>query len=105
MTDDAVSQPMVAAQFQALAELLSTASDEAWNTVSLCDGWRVREVVAHMTMPARYSEDEFMAELKRCGHDFTRLSNEIATRDAELPTAQLLTELRSDNVTALGAAR
>jgi len=49
-----------------------------------------------MTMPARYSEDEFMAELERCGYDFTRLSNEIARRDAELPTAQLVADLRSD---------
>ena len=51
MTDDSELQPAVAAQFQALAELLSSASDAAWNTESLCDGWRVREVVAHMTMP------------------------------------------------------
>jgi hypothetical protein len=50
----------------------------------------------HMTMPARYSEDEFMAELERCGYDFTRLSNEIATRDAEVPSAQLVADLRSD---------
>jgi uncharacterized protein (TIGR03083 family) len=96
MTDDTALQPVVAAQFQALAEWLSTASDAAWNTDSLCAGWRVREVVAHMTMPARYSEDEFMAELERCGYDFTRLSNEIATRDAEAPSAQLVADLRSD---------
>jgi|SRR5450759_114573 uncharacterized protein (TIGR03083 family) len=96
MTDDSELQPAVAAQFQALAELLSSASDAAWNTESLCDGWRVREVVAHMTMPTRYSEDEFMAELERCGFDFTRLSNEIASRDAELPAAWLVTDLRSD---------
>ena len=90
MTDDAELQPAVAAQFEALAELLSAAPDAAWDTESLCDGWRVREVVAHMTMPARYSDDQFMAELERCGYDFSRLSNEIATRDAEVPPAQLV---------------
>ncbi len=56
--------------------------------VALC-GWRVREVIAHLTMAARYPEQEFMAELQRCGFDFTRLSNEIASRDAGLPTASL----------------
>ncbi len=96
MTDDAGLQLAVAAQYQALAELLSTASDAVWNTESLCDGWRVLEVVAHVTMPARYPQDEFMAELERCGYDFTRLSNEIASRDAELPLAQLVADLRSD---------
>jgi uncharacterized protein (TIGR03083 family) len=96
MTDDTELQPVVAAQFQALAELLASASDAAWNTGSLCDGWRVREVVAHMTMPARYSDDEFMAELERCAYDFTRVSNEIATRDADVPAAQLVADLRSE---------
>ena len=96
MKDDADLQAPVAAQFLALAGLLSTATDTTWDTESLCAGWRVREVVAHMTMPARYSEGEFMAELERCGYDFTRLSNEIASRDAELPTAQLVADLRSN---------
>ncbi|MGD0393942.1 MAG: maleylpyruvate isomerase family mycothiol-dependent enzyme [Acidimicrobiales bacterium] len=94
--DDADLQRKVAAQFVALAELLSTVSEAAWDTPSLCEGWHVREVVAHMTMPARYSNDEFMSELERCGYDFTRLSNEIATRDAGVPSARLVADLRSD---------
>jgi uncharacterized protein (TIGR03083 family) len=49
-----------------------------------------------MTMPARYGEEEFMAELERCGFDFTRLSNEIATSDATLPAAELVANLRAD---------
>ena len=73
--DDASLQPTVAAEFVRLADLLDAASDAQWDTPSLCAGWRVREVVAHMTMAARYSEEQFMAELQRCGFDFTRLSN------------------------------
>ncbi len=95
MTDDVELQPLVAAQFLALAELLSTASDLVWNAKTLCDGWRVLEVVAHMTMPVRYSQDEFMAELAACDDDFTRLSNKIAARDAGLPPTQLVADLRS----------
>jgi len=89
-------QPAVAAEFRALADVLEGASDTQWGTPSLCEGWRVREVVAHMTMPARYSEEEFMAELQRCGFDFPRLSNELAVRDAELPTDELVANLRGD---------
>jgi uncharacterized protein (TIGR03083 family) len=74
-TDDAYLQPVVAADFLSLADLLDAATDAQWDTPSLCAGWRVREVVAHMTMAARYSEEQFMAELQRCGFDFTRLSN------------------------------
>lgn len=96
MADDGHLQPAVAAEFTSLASLLSDATPGQWDTPSLCDGWRVREVIAHMTMAARYSEDEFMAELRRCGFDFTRLSNEIAARDASLPAGDLVACLRSE---------
>jgi hypothetical protein len=49
-----------------------------------------------MTMAARYSEEEFMAELRRCDFDFSRLSNEIAARDAEIPASELVASLRSE---------
>ncbi len=98
MTNDAALQPEVAALFLALADLLSAASEAAWDTRSLCEGWRVREVVAHVTTPARYSDDEFMKELERYGYDFTALSNDIARKDAGLPPAQLVADLRSDRL-------
>jgi uncharacterized protein (TIGR03083 family) len=96
MTDDTDLQPVVAAEFLALADLLGSATQAQWDTPSLCAGWRVREVIAHMTMAARYPEDKFMAELRRCEFDFGRLSNEIASRDAGLPTSELLANLRSE---------
>ncbi len=96
MTDDADLQPAVAAEFRALADLLDAAPAAQWDTPSLCEGWRVREVIAHLTMAARYSEEEFMAELRRCDFDFSRLSNQIASRDAELPAGELVANLRAD---------
>jgi uncharacterized protein (TIGR03083 family) len=95
-TNDADLQPAIAAEFLALADLLGSATDAQWDTPSLCAGWRVREVIAHMTMAARYPEDKFMAELRRCDFDFGRLSNEIASRDAGLPASELVDNLRSD---------
>jgi len=96
MNDEAGLQPAVAAEFLALAGLLDSATEAQWDTPSLCAGWRVREVIAHMTMAARYSEEEFMAELRRCEFDFGRLSNEVAARDAELPASELVASLRSE---------
>jgi len=95
MTDTHM-QPLVAATYVALAEVLDAMPAERWDIASLCEGWRVREVVAHLTMPARYSEDEFMAELREDAFDFTRLSNRIASRDAKLPTSELIGNLRDD---------
>jgi uncharacterized protein (TIGR03083 family) len=89
-------QPAVAAECASLADLLAVASDAQWDTPSMCEGWRVREVVAHMTMAARYSEEEFMTRLRRCEFDFTGLSNEVASQDASLPADELVASLRSD---------
>jgi uncharacterized protein (TIGR03083 family) len=86
----------VAEEYLALAELLASSPSEVWDAPSLCQGWRTREVVAHVTMPARYSEPAFMAELQAAGGDFTRLSNAVATRDGALPVTRLLEDLRSD---------
>jgi len=95
-TDDAQLQPAVAAEFLALAEALAALSEEQWDTPSLCEGWRVREVIAHMSMAARYSDDAFMALMRDYNFDFTKLSNEVTRRDAELPTDELLANLRSE---------
>jgi uncharacterized protein (TIGR03083 family) len=95
MNDDALA-PLVAASYTALAGVLDRLPASGWDTPSLCEGWRVREVVAHLTMPARYDEESFMAELRADGFDFTKLSNRIASRDATLPPDELVANLRSD---------
>lgn len=33
-----------------LAELLASLTDEQWETPSLCAGWRVRDVAAHLAL-------------------------------------------------------
>ncbi len=96
LSDDTALQPVVAAQFQALADLLDVAPGGQWDTPSLCEGWRVREVIAHLTMAARYSEEKFLAELRKDGFDFGRLSNRIASQDAALPARDLVSSLRSN---------
>ena len=35
----------------ALAELLTGLSPDQWESPSLCEGWRIRDVAAHLTMP------------------------------------------------------
>lgn len=93
MIDDPLP-PLTKDTYIALADFLDALPRDQWDTPSLCEGWRVREVVAHLTMPARYSEEAFMAELRDDAFDFTRLSNRIASRDATLPTDELVRNLR-----------
>lgn len=64
----------------------------------LCEGWRVREVIAHITMPYRYSAPRFVVEMVKSRGNFNRMSNRRALADAsEVGERQLLASLR-DNV-------
>ena len=89
---------IVPAQYLGLATALATLPDDAWERPSLCAGWRVREVIAHLTMPARYDEEAFAAELRRRDFDFNRLSDEIAAGDGRLAPERLLADLRSEQL-------
>ena len=77
-----------------LAEILGTLTDDQWNEPSLCEGWRVRHVVAHITMPFRYSTPRFMIELARSGGRFHAMADRVARRDGARPTDELLDGLR-----------
>jgi uncharacterized protein (TIGR03083 family) len=98
VTADDDLQPAVAREYLALADILASATQADWDVPSLCEAWRVREVIAHVTMPARYDEETFMDELRARDFDFGRLSNEIAARDAQLATDELVANLRDDTL-------
>ncbi len=88
----------VVAQRRELVGFLEGLSAEQWNAPTLCEGWRVREVIAHITMPYRYSAPRFVVEMVKSRGNFNRMSNRRALADAsEVGERQLLASLR-DNV-------
>ncbi|WP_182526459.1 maleylpyruvate isomerase family mycothiol-dependent enzyme [Nocardioides dongkuii] len=89
----------VAVTYGGLADLLA-ADEDAWDAASLCEGWRVRHVVAHVTMPVRLTPESYGAEMAAAGGDFGVLSDTVAARDATLPAADLLDQLRSPDLHA-----
>ena len=97
MTDP---QSWVAPTYTGLADLLTAVTVETWDAPSLCEKWLVRHVIAHVTMPARLTPEQFAAEMATAGGDFTTLSDTVATRDAALPVADLLDQLRSPSLHA-----
>ncbi len=88
-------QAWVAPTYDGLADLLAGAPAETWDAASLCEKWQVRHVVAHVTMPARLTPEQFGAEMAAAGGDFTVLSDAVAGRDASLPAADHVAQLRS----------
>jgi uncharacterized protein (TIGR03083 family) len=91
-------QALVGPQFRALADALAAEPPSIADAPSLCAGWAVKNVVAHMTMAVRYDGPAFMAELAAVGHDFGALSEKLARRDGELAFGRLLDDLRSNTM-------
>jgi uncharacterized protein (TIGR03083 family) len=89
---------MIAATRGELAAMLGELGAGQWDAPTLCAGWRVREVVAHITMPFRYSGRRFMVELAKSRGDFTAMSDRVARRDASALSAAELTRAVADNV-------
>jgi len=92
-------QSLVALTYKGLADLLTATAVDTWEALSLCEKWLVRHVIAHVTMPARLTPEQFGAEMA-AGGNFTILSDTVATRDASLPVADLLDQLRSPRLHA-----
>ncbi|MCI4066622.1 maleylpyruvate isomerase family mycothiol-dependent enzyme [Micromonospora sp. R77] len=89
----------VVAERREQAELLATLDREQWDAPTLCVGWRVREVVAHVTMPFRMSLPRTVAELVRSGGRFDRMADRCARRDAARMSPEQLVAVRRDTAT------
>ncbi|SDI50143.1 TIGR03083 family protein [Actinokineospora alba] len=78
-----------------LADFLETLSPRDWEHPSLCPGWRVRDVAAHLTLAPQTTIGRSMVEFARARGNFNRLVLDTAIRQAELPTGEIVGLLRS----------
>lgn len=64
--------PMVHAERAALIEDLARLDDDRWREPSLCEGWTVHDVVAHLVDTALTTRIGFVVGLARARFDFDR---------------------------------
>src|SRR3954454_9664735 len=76
----------IATERRELAAMLDGLLDEQWEAPTLCEGWRVREVVAHMSMGFRYSFPRVAAELVKAGGNLHKMTDRLARKDAATAT-------------------
>ncbi len=77
-----------------LADLLDDLSDDEWRRPSLCPGWTVRDVAAHLTLQ-QLGPADVIAMMAHWRGTMDRTIHDCACRRAgALPTAQIIAEIR-----------
>jgi uncharacterized protein (TIGR03083 family) len=86
---------IVSTERGALAEDLSTLTDSQWNSPSLCSGWTVRDVLAHMSATASLNPATFFLNFAKAGFNFGSFAETQIRRHLGGDPAATLDEFRS----------
>ena len=85
----------IGSERRSLAEQLESLTDEQWETPSLCAGWRVRDVAAHLALvPTAPGLLALIGGVVKVGGNPNRFNHDLAVRHADRPTADIVAELR-----------
>lgn len=74
-------EALYTAERDRFAEELAGLDDVAWQTPSLCEGWTVRDLCAHLLMPYELRFASFLVGLVRARFDFDKLADRWARTD------------------------
>lgn len=78
-----------------LCDLLTELDEQELATPSLCSGWTVREVAAHLTVTTRATVGFALKEAVKARGSFDRMTSNVAhDRSARFSTAELIEQLR-----------
>jgi uncharacterized protein (TIGR03083 family) len=84
-----------------LADLGASLSEAEWDTPSLCEGWTVRHVFAHVAAGAKGGGvPTFLGYLVRSGFDFNRASQRLSIDVGDRTDPQELVQQLRDNASS-----
>ncbi len=72
---------MLVAERRRLADALDPLTDDQWNAPSLCAGWTVRDVVAHVVFPSTTSKLRVIVPFAKAGFNFDKMTNDVVRAD------------------------
>ena len=87
--------PSVHAERTALAADLRGLSSEDWATPSLCSGWTVRDVLAHMTSAAKLTPPAFFGRMIGSGFSFDKVQEKGVAAERGASPADTLANFES----------
>ncbi|MET0865675.1 MAG: maleylpyruvate isomerase family mycothiol-dependent enzyme [Nakamurella sp.] len=77
-----------------LADQLETLTPAEWETPSLCAGWTVRDVAAHVISSSAAGFGEVMTAMARARFNFNRCMDDMAKRRSARPTEEIIADYR-----------
>jgi uncharacterized protein (TIGR03083 family) len=92
----AVSWDVIRTERQALADFLDTLQPAQWATPSLCEGWTVQDVAAHLAAAPAVTPGPLLADFARARFNPNRATRDSAVRWARRGPAQILDQLRKN---------
>lgn len=88
--------PLVEAERLDLADFLETLDEHEWTAPSLCSGWTVRDVAAHLTLSTRQTTIGTLARVARARGDIDAVFADWAReRSAACGPAEVIAQLRA----------
>jgi len=77
-----------------VADLLAGLDDGQWEHPSLCEGWRVRDVGAHLSLAPTARLGEVLGAVVAARGNFDRMIRDVSVARARRPRDQIVTDLR-----------
>jgi len=91
---------MIKMERSSLVDALGKLSDADWDKPSLCTGWTVREVVAHMVSTANMTPPKFFAKLAGSSFSFQAMTRKEIARVGTGRSGAELVELMRQRIDA-----
>lgn len=92
--------PMIEADRRALAEYLSGLSSEEWNRQSLCAGWSVADVAAHMLVIPTVSKGTTFINFLGSGFNLDKFSDKMIKRIRSEKTPEQMAAAMADSASS-----
>lgn len=79
---------------ESLADDLQNLTAEQWSTQSLCEGWTVHDVLAHLVDDAKTTKFSFISSLILAGFNFDRVNEKGVSRERRVAPQETLHAFR-----------
>jgi uncharacterized protein (TIGR03083 family) len=81
------------------ADMLETLSPDQWTADTLCEGWNVRKVAAHIMVAGEQSTGRFLKGLAASGFRFDVMTDRDARRAGQLSPSEIIARIRARTTT------